>query len=88
MSIYKEDTEALMKAIQLKPHYAEAHHILGFVYLNVGNKKAAIKQQEILKGLDKDLANELLAYIDILAPAKRLDPKKKPLGSNPYLPDF
>lgn len=88
MRLYKEATEALMKAIQLKPHYAEAHHILGFVYLNVGNKKAAIKQQEILKGLDKDLANELLAYIDILAPAKRLDPKKKPLGSNPYLPDF
>ncbi len=78
--LYSEATKALMQAIQLKPHYAEAHHILGFVYLNIGNKKAAIKQQEILKGLDKDLANELLAYINIPAPAKETAPKKKPLG--------
>ena len=78
--LYGEATKALMQAIQLKPHYAEAHHILGFVYLNIGNKKAAIKQHEILKDLDKDLANELLDYIDIPAPAKGIAPKKKPLG--------
>ena len=78
--LYGEATKALMQAIQLKPHYAEAHHILGFVYLNIGNKKAAIKQYEILKDLDKALANELLAYMDIPAPAKGISPKKKPLG--------
>ena len=78
--LYSEAEKALMQAIQLKPHYAEAHHILGFVYLNIGNKKAAIKQHEILKGLDKDLANELLVYIDIRAPANGIAPKKKPLG--------
>ena len=77
---YEEAIEALVQAIQLKPHYAEAHHILGFVYLNIGNKKAAIKQHEILKGLDKDLANELLSHIDIPAPANRIAPEKKPLG--------
>jgi tetratricopeptide (TPR) repeat protein len=77
---YSEATKALVQAIQLKPHYAEAHHILGFVYLNIGNKKAALTQHQILKGLDKDLANELLAYIDIPAPAKGIAPKKKPLG--------
>lgn len=80
MHLYREATKALIQAIQLKPHYAEAHHILGFVYLNIGNKKAAIKQQEILKGLDKDLANELLAYIDIPVPANGIAPEKKPLG--------
>lgn len=77
--LYGEATKALMQAIQLKPHYAEAHHILGFVYLNIGNKKAAIKQHEILKDLDENLANELLAYMEIPAPAKGLAPKKKPL---------
>jgi len=75
-----------MQAIQLKPDYAEAHHILGFVYLNIGNKKAAIKQQEILKGLDKGLANELLAYIDIPAPDNGMVPKKKPLDFYPLYP--
>jgi tetratricopeptide (TPR) repeat protein len=78
--LYREATKALIQAIQIKPDYAEAHHILGFVYLNIGNKKAAIKQQEILKGLDKGLANELLAYIDIPASANGIAPKKKPLG--------
>ncbi|MCD6294848.1 MAG: tetratricopeptide repeat protein, partial [Deltaproteobacteria bacterium] len=78
--LYSEATKALMQAIQLKPHYAEAHHILGFVYLNIGNKKAAIKQHEILGGLDKDLANELLTYIDISAPAKETAPQEKPFG--------
>ena len=77
--LYGEATKALMQAIQLKPHYAEAHHILGFVYLNIGNRKAAIKQHEILKDLDENLANELLAYMEIPAPAKGLAPKKKPL---------
>ena len=81
MRRYGEATKVLKQAIQLKPHYAEAHHILGFVYLNIGNRKAAIKQHEILKDLDKDLANELLAYIDIPAPADGTAPKKKPLGS-------
>jgi len=80
LRLYGEATKALMQAIQLKPDYAEAHHILGFVYLDTGNKKAAIKQQEILKGLDKGLANELLAYIDTPAPANGMAPKKKPLG--------
>jgi len=80
MHLYREATEALLKAIQLKPDYAEAHHILGFVYLDIGERKAAIKQQEILKGLDKGLANELLAYIDIHAPADDVAPKEKPLG--------
>ncbi len=78
--LYGDATKALMQAIQLKPHYAEAHHILGFVYLNIGDKKAAIKQHEILKDLDKDLAKELLAHMDIPAPANRIAPEKKPLG--------
>ena len=78
MHLYREATEALLKAIQLKPDYAEAHHILGFVYLDIGERKAAIKQQEILEGLDKGLANELLAYIDIPAPADGITPKKNP----------
>ena len=81
MHHYGEATKALIQAIQLKPDYADAHHILGFVYLNIGNKKAAIKQHEILKGLDKDLANELLAYIDIPAPTNGIATKKQP-------PDF
>jgi len=67
MHLYEAAEKALMQAVQLSPRYAEAHHILGFVYLNTGNKKAAIEQQEILKGLDKELADELLAYINISA---------------------
>ena len=75
MRLYKDATESLLQAIQLKPDYAAAHHILGFVYLDMGQKEAAMKQQEILKGLDKGLANELLAYMDIPARLTEYHPR-------------
>ena len=74
---YDFEVKPKEEKVSLKPHYAEAHHILGFVYLNIGNKKAAIKQHEILKDLDKDLANELLAYMDIHIPAPAKGTSKK-----------
>ena len=85
MHLYKKAAKALKQAIQLKPDYAEAHHILGFVYLNTGNRKASMKQQDILYGLDKDLANELLVYIGMpsrpnsIAPGKKLQDIQSPL---------
>ena len=83
MHLYKDAAESLLQAIQLKPDYAAAHHILGFVYLDMGEKKAAIEQEEILKSLDKGLANELLAYINLPAPAGGISPKVNPLGLHP-----
>ena len=61
---HKEAAEALNQAIRLRPGYAKAHHILGLAYLATGKKRAAIEQQEILRKLDKALADELLAYIE------------------------
>ena len=65
LRMYKEAREALARAIELKPRYAEAHQILGFVYLDTGDREAAIREQEVLEDLDRGLAHELLAYIQI-----------------------
>lgn len=54
----------LGEAIRIKPDFAEAYLILGLVYLSAGDKDTALEQYQILKNLDKDLAEELLAYIE------------------------
>jgi tetratricopeptide (TPR) repeat protein len=56
--------EALKQAIRLKPDYAEAYHILGLSYLTLGKNSDAREQYHNLKGLDRDLAEELLHYIE------------------------
>ena len=54
----------LGEAVRIKPDFTEAYLILGLVYLSAGDKDTALEQYKILKNLDKDLAEELLAYIE------------------------
>jgi len=68
LHLHEEAIKALKQAIQLRPDYAEAHHILGLMYLIPGNRNAALEEYRILNGLDKDLADELFKYIEIISP--------------------
>ncbi len=56
--------KALNRAILIKPDFQKAHHLLGLMYLVLGRKDAALRQYRILCGLDKELASELLGYIE------------------------
>jgi tetratricopeptide (TPR) repeat protein len=45
------------------PAYAPAYQCLGFVYLALGKKEAALEQYQKLRELDPDLASVLLRVI-------------------------
>ncbi len=55
-----EDMEAYKKAIKIDPNYAEAHFNLGNTYWLMWDRAAAREEYEILKNLDKELADKLL----------------------------
>lgn len=54
---------AFKQAIQIEPDHARAHLALGMTYLVVGNRGAALQEYKILKGLDRDKADELFNLI-------------------------
>ena len=60
---YAEAIEALKRAIQLKPGYAQAHFNLGMIYLHLNAKEAALQQLRELKALNGALALELIDAI-------------------------
>jgi Tfp pilus assembly protein PilF len=60
----KVGLQALEKAIQIKPKYAQAHYALGLSYLKLGDKNSALKEFRILKTLDQNLADELIRMIN------------------------
>jgi tetratricopeptide (TPR) repeat protein len=51
------------KALSLNPNFAEARYYLGIAYLALYNKDAAVREYEILKDTDKELAGSLFARI-------------------------
>src|SRR5262249_15800199 len=51
-----EEISALKEAIALRPRIPTAHLGLGMAYLNMGDKKAARDEYNILKGLDPGMA--------------------------------
>jgi tetratricopeptide (TPR) repeat protein len=68
---YQKAIESLEEAIRLKPDDAEAHYLLGLAYLGMGNRKSALTEHNILKDLDKELANDLLSTISKIRGNKR-----------------
>lgn len=64
--MYREAIQANKQAIQINPVNAETHLALGVIYILLNNKDAALKEYEILKDLDPQMANELLKKIDKL----------------------
>lgn len=63
LGMYKEEIEAYKQAIRIKPDYADAHYILGLLYLLLGYRSSALDQYRILKDLDSHHANELFNLI-------------------------
>ncbi len=61
---YTKEMECYKKAVEIKPDFAEAHYNLGIAYLRFGQKDATMKQYEILKGLNVQLSEKLMAAID------------------------
>ena len=55
--------EAFKQAIRVNPDFAPAHYAIGQVYLNQGDKVAALDQYKILKKLNIDFANQLFEEI-------------------------
>ena len=64
--MYQEAIQANNQAIQINPDDAETHLALGVIYILLDDKDAALKEYEILKELDPQMANDLLEKIDKL----------------------
>lgn len=56
---FQDAIEAYKKAIELKPDIAAARFNMAQVYIKLNNRAGAIEQHEILKTLDKTLADKL-----------------------------
>ncbi|MBI4834092.1 MAG: tetratricopeptide repeat protein [Planctomycetes bacterium] len=56
---YPKAIESYKEAIRLKPDYIEAHNNLGIAYLLSGNRDKALAEYNILKSLNKELADKL-----------------------------
>jgi tetratricopeptide (TPR) repeat protein len=64
---FNEAIEAYKQAIRINPELADSHLKLGIVYCALGNKGSALDEYNILKDLDKDLANTLFNLINKLS---------------------
>jgi len=60
--LYKA-VEAFNRALSLNPNFAEVRYNLGITYLALHNRDEAIKECELLKNLDMELANSLSTRI-------------------------
>lgn len=60
---YEDAKGASTEAIRLKPNNVEAHYYLGLAYVGLGKREGAQAEYEILKGLDRETADELFGVI-------------------------
>jgi len=65
---YTEAVTAYKRALTLNPKHEQAHYELGKVYLQMDDEDLALKEYEILKGLDKELADNLFNLIGKWSP--------------------
>jgi tetratricopeptide (TPR) repeat protein len=63
LCLYHEAGKAFEQAIRINPDYAEAHYKKGYIHLKLGDTTSAKREYEILKKLDKDLADKLFYEI-------------------------
>ncbi|MGA9995351.1 MAG: tetratricopeptide repeat protein [Pyrinomonadaceae bacterium] len=61
---FDEGIEALKQALRLKPDFATAYYNLGVAYLSRGDRDSALAQYNILKTINQDWADKLLAVIE------------------------
>jgi tetratricopeptide (TPR) repeat protein len=61
---YEEAIVAYKQAMKLHVDDPHVRYQIALAYLKMGDKDSAIEEHEILKGVDEELANELLGHID------------------------
>ncbi|MDT4967608.1 MAG: hypothetical protein QOJ64_2345 [Acidobacteriota bacterium] len=55
--------EAFTQAVRLDPRHVDANLKLGLEYVFLGKKAEALQQYEVLKNLDREVAEELRQMI-------------------------
>jgi len=75
---YHAAEKELEMAVRLVPEYAEAHHILGLIHVNSGNREGALDQVRILMQMDGELAEELNGYIRNMENFQEKEPTSLP----------
>ena len=60
---YAEALDSFSRAVEINPKDPLAHHWLGKVYVKLGKREFALKEYNILKRLDRRMANLLMAEI-------------------------
>ena len=59
-----DEIAALQQAVKIRPNYSSGRYNLGITYLKTGNKKAALKEYELLKDFDESVAEALMKEIN------------------------
>jgi len=67
---YRPAVKAFENAVRLKPNFASAHYGLGLSYLEVGDKRSAEKQAQVLRKLNSQLADRLAGALIVPAGQK------------------
>jgi TonB family protein len=64
---YRQAVKAFETAVRLKPDFAAAHYGLGLSYLEVGDKRSAEKEAQVLRKLNSRLADRLAGMLIVPA---------------------
>lgn len=59
-----EAMKAIKTAVLINPRFAQARHALALCHLRNGDRASALEEYEILRGLDPDLADQLILLIN------------------------
>lgn len=67
---YRQAVKAFETAVRLKPDFASAHYGLGLSYMEVGDKRSAEKEEQVLRKLNSRLADRLSGMLIVPAGQK------------------
>jgi len=67
---YRQAVKAFETAVRLKPDFASAHYGLGLSYMEVGDKRAAEKEERALRKLNSRMADRLAGMLIVPAGQK------------------
>ena len=67
---YRQAVKAFETAVRLKPDFASSHYGLGLSYLEVGDKRSAEKEEQVLRKLNSRLADRLAGMFIVPAGQK------------------
>lgn len=67
---YRQAVKAFETAVRLKPDFASSHYGLGLSYLEVGDKRSAEREEQVLRKLNSRLADRLAGMFIVPAGQK------------------